>query len=153
MKTALDTGVNARDGDGKQRLVYLYQRGDYRLADIVEFFQLGKLVETGGADEAVLVLTGKELQTLKTMADTFSFDYEDRVHRNVPGDDTPSRRLGRRAGRLRDPIYGIFLEGVDGDFSNHHFEFVRLGGFFRPNAYSPPGPCMDDVDICPTPRR
>ena len=38
-------------------LVYLYQGGDYRLADIVEFFQLGKLVEAGGADEAVLVLS------------------------------------------------------------------------------------------------
>jgi len=25
----------------------------------------------------VLVLTGRELQTLKTMADTFSFDYEE----------------------------------------------------------------------------
>ena len=78
MKTALDPGVYARGGDGKQRLVYLYQgRGDYRLADIVEFFQLGKLEEAGGADEAVLVLTGRELQTLKTMADTFSFDYEE----------------------------------------------------------------------------
>ena len=61
-----------------------------------------------------------------------------RVHRNVPGDATLSRRLGHRARRLRDPIYGIFLGGADGDFSNHHFEFVRLGGFFRPNAYVPP---------------
>ncbi len=77
MKTALDPGVYARGGDGKQRLVHLYQGGDYRLADIVEFFQLGKHEEAGGADEAVLVLTGKELQTLKTMADTFSFDYEE----------------------------------------------------------------------------
>ena len=77
MKTALDPGVYARGGDGKQRLVHLYQGGDCRLADIVEFFQLGKLEEAGGADEAVLVLTGKELQTLKTMADAFSFDYEE----------------------------------------------------------------------------
>ena len=77
MKPALDPGVYARDGDSKIWLVYLYQRGDYRIADIGEFFQLGKLEETGGADEAVLVLTGKELQTLKTMADTFSFNYEE----------------------------------------------------------------------------
>ena len=76
MKTALDPGIYARGADGKQRLVCLYQKDDYRLADIVEFFQLGKLEEAGGADEAVLVLTGRELQTLKTMADTFSFDYE-----------------------------------------------------------------------------
>ncbi len=77
MKTALDPGVYARGGNGKQRLVHLYQEGDYRLADIVEFFQLGKMEETGEANEAVLVLTGKELKTLKTMADTFSFDHEE----------------------------------------------------------------------------
>ncbi len=77
MKTAPDPGVYARGGDGKQRLVHLYQGGDYRLADIVELFQLGKLEEAGGANEAVLVLTGKELRTLKTMADTYSFDYEE----------------------------------------------------------------------------
>ncbi len=77
MRTALDPGVYARDGDGKQRLVHLYQEGDYRLADIVEFFQLGKLEEADGANGAELVLTGKELQTLKTMADTYSFDYEE----------------------------------------------------------------------------
>ena len=77
MKTALDPGVYARGGDGKQRLVHLYQEGDYRLADIVEFFQLGKQEEAGGAKKAMVVLTGKELQTLKTMADTFSFDYEE----------------------------------------------------------------------------
>ena len=77
MKTALDPGVYARGGDGKQRLVHLYQEGDYRLADIVEFFQLGKLEEAGGAKKAMVVLTGKELQTLKTMAATFSFDYQE----------------------------------------------------------------------------
>ncbi len=77
MKTALDPGVYSRGGDAKQRLVHLYQGGDYRLADIVEFFQLGTLEEAGDANEAVLVLTGKELQSLKTMADTFSFDYEE----------------------------------------------------------------------------
>ncbi len=77
MNTALDPGVYARDGDGEQRLVHLYQAGDYQLAEIVEFFQLGKLEESGAANEAVLVMTGKELQTLKTMADTFSFDHEE----------------------------------------------------------------------------
>ncbi len=77
MKTTLDPGVYAYDGDGKQRLVHLYQAGDYQLAEIVEFFQLGKLEETAGENEAVLVLTEKELHTLKTMADTYSFDYEE----------------------------------------------------------------------------
>ena len=77
MRTALDPGVYARGGDGKQRPVHLYQGSDYQLADIVEFFQLGKLEEADGANETELVLTGKELKTLKTMADTFSFDYEE----------------------------------------------------------------------------
>ena len=52
-------------------------RGSYQLADIVEHFQLGRLEEAGGENEAVLVLTGKELQSLKSMADSFSFDYEE----------------------------------------------------------------------------
>ena len=77
MNEAPDPGVYARDADGKQRLVHLYQAGDYELAEIVEFFQLGKMEEAGDANEAVLVLTEKELQTLKTMADTYSFDYEE----------------------------------------------------------------------------
>ena len=72
-----DPGVYALDGRGRETLVHLYQGGDYELADIVEFFQLGRLEEADGEDETVLVLTAKELRTLKTMADAYSFDYEE----------------------------------------------------------------------------
>lgn len=70
-------GVYALDGRGRETLVHLYQGGDYELADIVEFFQLGRLEEADGEDETVLVLTAKELRTLKTMADAYSFDYQE----------------------------------------------------------------------------
>lgn len=70
-------GVYALDAHGRETLVHLYQGGDYELGDIVEFFQLGRLEEADGEDETVLVLTAKELRTLKTMADAYSFDYEE----------------------------------------------------------------------------
>ena len=57
-------GVYALDGRGRETLVHLYQGGDYELADIVEFFQLGRLEEADGEDETVQVLTAKELLTL-----------------------------------------------------------------------------------------
>ncbi len=69
-----DPGVYAVDAQGHEILVHLYQGGDYELADIVEFFQLGRLQESAREDETVLVLTAKEMRTLKTMADAYSFD-------------------------------------------------------------------------------
>ena len=70
-------GVYALDAQGREVLVHLYQGGDYELADIVEFFQLGRLQEVDREGETVLVLTAGELRTLKTMADAYSFDYEE----------------------------------------------------------------------------
>ena len=72
-----EPGVYAVDAQGRDILVHLYQGGDYELADIVEFFQLGRLQESAREDETVLVLTAKEMRTLKTMADAYSFDYEE----------------------------------------------------------------------------
>ncbi len=72
-----DPGVYALDARGRETLVHLYQGGDYGLADIVEFFQLGRPQEADREGETVLVLTAKELRTLKTMADAYSFDYEE----------------------------------------------------------------------------
>ncbi len=72
-----DPGVYALDARGRETQVHLYQGGDYGLADIVEFFQLGRLQEADREGETVLVLTAKELRTLKTMADAYSFDYEE----------------------------------------------------------------------------
>ncbi len=57
--------------------MHLYQGVEYELADIVEFFQLGRLQESAREDETVLVLAAKEMRTLKTMADAYSFDYEE----------------------------------------------------------------------------
>ncbi len=70
-------GVHALDAQGRETLVHLYQGGDYGLADIVEFFQLGRIEEADRGDETALVLTREELRTLKTMADAYSFDYEE----------------------------------------------------------------------------
>ena len=72
-----DPGVYAPDARGREALVHLYQGGDYELADVVEFFQLGRLEEADREDETTLVLTPEELRTLKTMADAYSFDYEE----------------------------------------------------------------------------
>ncbi len=72
-----DPGVYALDARGREALVHLYQGGNYELADIVEFFQLGRLQESAREDETVLVLMAKEMRTLKTMADAYSFDYEE----------------------------------------------------------------------------
>ena len=72
-----NSGVYALDAQGGETLVHLYQGGDYELADIVEFFQLGRLPEADCEGETVLVLTATELSTLKTMADAYSFDYEE----------------------------------------------------------------------------
>ncbi len=70
-------GVYALDAHGRETLVHLYQGGDYELGDIVEFFQLGRLEEAHCEGETVVVLTAKELHNLKTMADAYSFDYEE----------------------------------------------------------------------------
>lgn len=56
--------------------VHLYQGGDYLLADIAEFFQLGRLVDDpDGRDR--LLLTAREIRELKAAADAYSFDYEE----------------------------------------------------------------------------
>ncbi|MFQ5954592.1 MAG: hypothetical protein ACE5JZ_05980 [Kiloniellales bacterium] len=70
-------GVWATDAKGRPVLVHLYQGGDYRLSDITDNFQLGRPDPAAGKENPVLVLTRKELRTLKTMADAYSFDYED----------------------------------------------------------------------------
>lgn len=72
-----NSGVYVLDAQGGETLVHLYQGGDYELADIVEFFQLGRLPEADREGETVLVLTATELRSLKTMADAYSFDYEE----------------------------------------------------------------------------
>lgn len=56
--------------------MHLYQGGEYRLADVVDVFGLGRL-EDSAAGEAALVLTADDLRQLKTLADAHSFDYDE----------------------------------------------------------------------------
>ncbi len=90
-------GVWSTHADGRPALVHLYQGGNYQLADITDIFQLGRPDPATGEEKAVLILTRKELRTLKTMADAFSFDYEEafiemcheieRFARDLPGEE------------------------------------------------------------------
>ncbi len=70
-------GVYGVDPDGREQQVHPYQGGPYTLSDVVHLFDLGRLEESGGGNETVLVLTAEEARTLKTMADAYSFDYEE----------------------------------------------------------------------------
>ncbi len=70
-------GVYARGPEGGERLVHLYQGGHYDLGDIAEIFRLGTPEDSENEGETVLVLNRKDLHTLKTIADAYSFDYEE----------------------------------------------------------------------------
>ena len=86
--------------------------------------------EAGGANEAVLVLTGKELQTPKTMADTYSFDYEEEFIEMCLEMTRFAAGLAAAPDALELRFTEYFRWGADCDYSNHHYEFARLGGFF-----------------------
>ncbi len=70
-------GVYARGADGREGLVHLYQGGLYDLGDIAEIFRLGTPEDSENEGETVLILNRKDLRTLKTTADAYSFDYEE----------------------------------------------------------------------------
>lgn len=70
-------GVYATDADGNMKLVHRYQGGDYGLAEIVEYFQIGEVEPSEQEGAPILILSAKELRELKTMADAHSFDYEE----------------------------------------------------------------------------
>ena len=70
-------GVYGVDRDGRAQQVHPYQGGPYTLSDVVDLFDLGRIEESGGGNGTVLVLTAEEVRTLKTMADAYSFDYEE----------------------------------------------------------------------------
>lgn len=63
-----EPGVYSAHGE----LVHRYQGGEYRLADVVTYFELG-CVET----QTSLVLDAREVRQLKMQADAYSFDYEE----------------------------------------------------------------------------
>jgi len=70
-------GVYGLDAEGRAVPVHVYQGGPYRLSDVVEIFDLGRVEGSADTGQAVLVLNARELRSLKTMADAFSFDYEE----------------------------------------------------------------------------
>ena len=65
------------DRDGREQQVHPYQGGPYTLSDVAQLFDLGRLEESRRGHETVLVLTAEEVRTLRTMADAYSFDYEE----------------------------------------------------------------------------
>ncbi len=69
-------GVYAIDPDGVEHLVHLYQGGPYNLADVKSLFDVGRVEETSEPGQ-ILSVPRRELRALKTMADAYSFDYEE----------------------------------------------------------------------------
>ena len=65
------------DRDGREQQVHPYQGGPYTLSDVAQLFDLGRLEESRRGHETVLVLTAEEVRTFRTMADAYSFDYEE----------------------------------------------------------------------------
>ncbi len=66
-----EPGVYSAHGE----LVHRHQGGEYRLADIVACFELGRLEKA--AEQTRLTLDAREIRQLKTQADAYSFDYEE----------------------------------------------------------------------------
>jgi hypothetical protein len=66
-----EPGVYSADGE----LVHRHQGGEYRLADIVACFELGRVEKAAG--QTRLTLDAREIRQLKTLADAYSFDYEE----------------------------------------------------------------------------
>lgn len=71
------TGVYAVDAGGHATLVHEYQSGDYGLEQVHELFHLGQLKTSSEHDPIRLALEAQEMRDLKTMADAYSFDYEE----------------------------------------------------------------------------
>jgi hypothetical protein len=70
-----EPGVFAKDREGGDRLVHLYQGGEYALMDVVELLEVGRAVEAGGKGESAIELDRKELRFLQARADSMSFDF------------------------------------------------------------------------------
>jgi hypothetical protein len=66
-----EPGVYSASGE----LVHRHQGGEYRLADVVACFELGR-VEMA-TEQTKLVLDAREVRQLKVLADAYSFDYEE----------------------------------------------------------------------------
>ncbi|MFQ5783305.1 MAG: hypothetical protein ACE5H8_00595 [Alphaproteobacteria bacterium] len=75
-KESFGPGVYAADAEGNMTLVHPYQGGPYRLVDIFDIWGLGRIEGGARKGESVLVLERGEIRKLKTLADAFSFDFD-----------------------------------------------------------------------------
>ena len=62
-----------RSDDGRLRQVHRHQGSEYALVDIVEFFELGTVIEDLAVD--IVEFDRKELRELKAMVDAYRADY------------------------------------------------------------------------------
>ncbi len=69
-------GVYCTGADDATTLVHIYQGGPYRMIDMVDFWSLGRIEGGAHPGESVVVVTRQDVPRLKTMADAFSFDYD-----------------------------------------------------------------------------
>jgi hypothetical protein len=68
-----EPGVYLVQPDGTLRQVHAHQGGDYALTDILEFFELGTVVDELAVD--IVEFDRKELRELKAMVDAYRGDY------------------------------------------------------------------------------
>lgn len=68
-----EPGVYRFNPDGTLDLIHAHDGGDYALTDILEFFELGELID--GGDMPGLELDRKELSQLARMAQEYRSDH------------------------------------------------------------------------------
>ncbi len=68
-----DPGVYLVEADGKLRQVHVHRGSEYALVDIVEFFELGTVIDELAVD--IVEFDRKELRELKALADAYRDDY------------------------------------------------------------------------------
>ncbi len=70
-------GVYFEGVGGERSFVFAFQGGNYRRADITRIWQIGRVEGGARTGESIIVLERGELRKLKTLADAFSFDYDE----------------------------------------------------------------------------
>jgi len=71
-----EPGVHCIEPVFDRTRVHTFQHDDYGLDDIPELFQLGS-IDSDAAHRPCLILTPGQIRELKTMADAYSFDFDE----------------------------------------------------------------------------
>lgn len=71
--TDLDPGIYLVTPDGTFELIHAYDEGDYHLADIFDYFELGEVLEEDGAPG--IELDAREIKQLRLMAKEYAADH------------------------------------------------------------------------------